>query len=102
MAIQNKVIRTRKYEIHNEGKCNAQGETIEPVTFGCNALADNSQLARHNQSVRFIHTKIALQHTLIHNPLSYYKYTPESILESENSLLHLGSIVTTDKSVDYK
>ncbi|XP_008480774.1 uncharacterized protein LOC103517514 [Diaphorina citri] len=109
-AIQDRVIRTKNYEKHIlklDGvvdrcrKCKVHNETIEHVIGGCSALADNVYLGRHNQVAKIIHIELAKKYELIQDPLPFYKYTPEPVLESRDYLLYWDRTILTDKTVDH-
>ncbi|KAI5742634.1 hypothetical protein M8J77_009439 [Diaphorina citri] len=109
-AIQDRVIRTKNYEKHIlklDGvvdicrKCKVHNETIEHVIGGCSALADNVYLGRHNQVAKVIHIELAKKYELIQDPLPFYKYTPEPVLESRDYLLYWDRTILTDKTVDH-
>lgn len=109
MAVQDKVVRTKNYEknvlnmnvLDRCRKCSNPGETIEHITGGCPALANNAYLNRHNQAAKILHLQLALKYKLITERTPYYKYSPSPVLESRETLLYWDRPIITDKTIDH-
>lgn len=109
MAIQDGVIKTRNYEKHilksNQEdrcrKCNNVGESIEHISAGCPALANNAYLSRHNAVAKIIHQQLGQKVKLLNNPPPYYKYNPTPVLESAEALLYWDRPILTDRTIDF-
>lgn len=109
-AIQDGVIRTRNYEkyiLKSRGtedicrKCKLVGETIEHITAGCGALANNAYLGRHNMVAKIVYRQWAIKYGLVTNPPPYYKYSPDAVLENHRYVLYWDRPIITDRTVDY-
>lgn len=110
IAIQDRVIATRnhlKYVIKDpniEDKCRIckkNGETIEHLTAGCEAIAHTEYLQRHNHVAKIIHQQLATKHNLLRNCPPYYRYTPSPVLENDNVTMYWDKQILTDRTVDY-
>ena len=64
-------------------------------------MANSAYLGRHNQVAKIIHLELAQKYNLIANPLPYYKYNPEAVLENATYILYWDRPVQTDRTVDY-
>jgi hypothetical protein len=110
LAIQDRVIRTKNYEkfvlktnvVDRCRKCGCPGESIEHITAGCSALANNAYLSRHNQLAKLIHRQLAIKYGMlgIDTP-PYYKYSPVPVLESVTHIMYWDRPIITDHTVAY-
>jgi hypothetical protein len=107
LAIQDQVIKTNWYSKHiicepiNE-KCRLCGKVNEPIqhiSSGCSMLCQNEYLARHNSVAKIIHQELALQYEVLEYQKPYYKYKPESVIDTEKIKLLWDFPISTDRSV---
>lgn len=111
VAIQDEVINTKNYRKHiikdttikdtKCRQCHSTEETIQHITSGCKMLAQTDYLHRHNQVSNIIHQQLALQHKLIDTHTPYYKYQPQTILESQTHKLYYDRTIITDKTIHF-
>ena len=62
-------------------------------------LAPAENVKRHDGLAKIIHQKLAEAAELVDNKSPYYKYTPASVLESENFKLYWNRSILTDKTI---
>ncbi|PZC82879.1 hypothetical protein B5X24_HaOG209322 [Helicoverpa armigera] len=109
MAIQDQVIETRNYRkyiiknLNNDicRKCNSAAETIQHITGACKSIAQTDYKHRHDQVANVIHQKLAHQYKLINSIVPYYKYIPETVLESPTTKLYFDRAILTDRTVHF-
>ena len=78
------------------------GESIEHIMAGCPVLLEAAYLGRHNQVAKLVHQHLSLTHELIEkSTTTYYKYSPQEVLESADYLLYWDRPILTDKTVDF-
>jgi len=56
---------------------------------------------RHDQVAKIFHQKLANKHSLLNKIMSYYKYTPNVILENETHKLYWDRTLITDKTIRF-
>ena len=83
------------------GMCNSPGESIEHITAGCPSLSQSEYLSRHNEVAKIIHRHLAIKYKLVTNPPPFYKYSPNVVLESKDTVMYWDRPVLTDRTVDY-
>lgn len=111
IAIQDQVINTRNYQkfitknaqITDDKcrRCKEKPETIQHITGACRTLSQTDYLHRHNQVANILHQELASQRGLLTEKLPYYKYNPETVLESADFKLYYDRTIVTDKTVHY-
>lgn len=109
LAIQDQVIATLNYQkyiikdpnIHNDmcRKCHQFKETIDHITSGCKILAGTDYTERHNMAGRIIHQALAKTYKLITEERPYYKYTPNTIIDTNEYKLYWDVEIRTDKTI---
>ena len=98
IAIQDGVIPTknyRKYIIHDstitEDKCRRCGtspETIQHLLNNCTALTANHYKQRHDNVGKIVHAQILKILKISKVTTSYYKYTPQPIIENQKYTIY--------------
>ncbi|XP_052748311.1 uncharacterized protein LOC128200110 [Galleria mellonella] len=110
IAIQDQVIETRNYQKYITKtltsdtcrKCNSSPETIQHITGSCKAIVQTDYKHRHDQVAYIIHQNLAHKYNLIQNTHTpYYKYTPQTVLESATYKLYFDRAILTDKTIHY-
>ncbi|XP_054157466.1 uncharacterized protein LOC128955815 [Oppia nitens] len=108
MAIQDRVIPTRNHQKYIQKlniptdkcrMCHMESETIEHILNGCKVLTNTEYLSRHNQVAKIIHQELAIRFGLTKEPLPYYRYEPQSVMESNRAKLYWDKEIRTDKTV---
>ena len=68
----------------------------------CSSLSESTYHGKHNKLAKIIHQQTAIQNELLdRNILSYYRHTPELVLESANKILYWNRSIITDKTVAF-
>lgn len=111
LAIQDQVIDTRNYRkhiIHDRTmasdmcrQCQNSSETIQHITGACRSLAQSDYKHRHDQVAAIIHQHLAFRYKLIAQKTAYYKYTPQTVLESTDFKLYWDRTIITDKTIHF-
>lgn len=109
VAIQDQVINTKSYRKHilkqaiddKCRKCHTTVESIQHITSGCKLMAHTDYTYRHNQVANIIHQKLAAKSKLQETTCPYYKYVPDSVLESSNYKLYYDREIITDKTIHH-
>lgn len=111
LAIQDQVIDTRNYRkhiIHDHTlvtdrcrHCHGASETIQHITGACKSLAQSDYKHRHDQVAAIIHQHLAFKYKLITEKTAYYKYKPQTVLESTEFKLYWDRTIITDKTVHF-
>ena len=108
LAIQDQAITTRnhlkyiqKVNIPDDKcrLCHQVSETIAHITSGCTNLANTEYLFRHNQVCKIIHQLLAHKYKFIDSLVPYYKYEPQTVLESRSTRLYWDRPIVTDKTI---
>jgi len=76
-----------------------ESETIEHILNGCKVLTNTEYLSRHNQVAKIIHQELAIRFGLVQEPLPYYRYEPQSVLENNKAKIYWDKEIRTDKTV---
>lgn len=110
MAIQDQVIDTRNYQKHilkipnttdNCRRCSSSPEHIQHITGACKAIVQTDYKHRHDQVAAIVHQSLAHKYGFITQKVPYYKYQPETILESQNHKIYWDRTIITDKTIHY-
>jgi len=108
MAIQDRVIPTRNHQKYIQKiniptdkcrMCYMESETIEHILNGCKVLTNTEYLSRHNQVAKIIHQELAIRFGLVQEPLPYYRYEPQSVMENNKAKIYWDKEIRTDKTV---
>jgi len=107
IAIQDRVIPTRSFRraIYREDiedrcrRCGLPGETIDHIIAGCNSLAANDYIGRHNNVAKIVHQKLAKTHKLVAEEVPYFKYQAQAVLENYTAKLFWDRQITTDLTI---
>ena len=106
IAIQDQVIATRNYKKYVMKEhiptdkcrmCGEQTESIDHIISGCQTLAPKEYTKRHDNIGKVIHQELLkLHNTDTEETIPYYKYNPESVLETENFKMYWNREIITD------
>lgn len=109
VAIQDQVIPTRNYLKYivkdariDDDKCRRCGaihENIQHILSGCGVLAQTSYKARHDNVGKIVHQSLLRIHGLENPQQPYYRYTPESVIESRDVKIFWDRTILTDNTV---
>lgn len=109
LAIQDEVVATKNYKKHiikdrtvlNDKcrLCRRENENIQHITSGCQMLAGNDYLHRHDQVGQIIHQKLAKKVGLVKDVVPYYKYEPATVLANKEHKIYWNRTIYTDKTV---
>jgi hypothetical protein len=110
LAIQGRVLPTRNYQKYIlklldiediYRRCDQARERIEHTLNGCQSLTSSEYTIWHNNIAKIIHQKLALKCGLLKEEVPYYKYTPDTILESDTHKLLWDQTILTDRTIPY-
>lgn len=82
-------------------KCQATHETIQHITSGCTHITHTEYKHRHDQVAKIIHQKLAKQQGLVTTVVPYYKYSPEVVLENNNTKIYWDRTIITDRTIHH-
>ena len=82
-------------------KMRKEPETIQHITAACEQMAPTEYVKRHDGLAKVIHQKLAEAADLNEDKSPYYKYTPASVLENDNSKLRWNRSIITDKTIHF-
>lgn len=80
---------------------NSFNNNIQHITGACKSIVQTDYKHRHDQIAAIIHQRLALKYSLITQTTPYYKYTPQTILETVNYKLYWDRTIITDKTIHY-
>ena len=106
-AAQDQALNTRYYSKHiiKQGindrcrMCHSQSETVEHVITGCQTLAAEQYLNRHNQVAAQWHLDICRHYGIKVETECWYQHKPEWVMENEKATILLDSPIITDRHV---
>ena len=80
--------------------CHTQVETVEHIISGCQTLAADKYLNRHNQVAAQLHLDICKHYAIKVDAQHWYQHNPERVLENEKafkatSKRYQASIIST-------
>ena len=110
IAIQDQVIHTRNYRKHIMRDltvtdvcrhCHNSTETIQHITGACMAIAQTDYKHRHDQAAAIIHQCLAFKYHLLSEKIPYYKYKPQTVLESQYYKIYWDRTIITDKTIHH-
>ena len=94
-AAQDQALNTRYYSKHiiKQGStdrclmCHTQAETVEHITSGCQTLAADKYLNRHNQVAAQLHRDICKHYAIKVDAQHWYQHNPERVMENEKATI---------------
>ena len=106
-ATQDQALNTRYYSMHiiKHGTtdrcrmCHTQPETVEHIISGCQTLAADQYLYRHNQLAALLHLNICRDYGIKVEAECWYQHKSEQVLENEKATIMWGSPIITDRYV---
>ena len=106
-AAQDQALNTRYYSKHiiKQGStdkcrmCNSQPETVEHIISGCQSLAADQYLNRHNQVAAQLHLDICKHYNIAVEAQYWYQHKPERVVENELATILWDSPVITDRHI---
>ena len=109
LAIQDQIIETRNYKkhiIHDTQidlcrHCHSASETIQHITGACKSIAQTDYKHRHDQVACIIHQYLAKNLNLISETVPYYKYKPQSVIDTAEYKLYWDRTIITDRTVHH-
>ncbi|XP_044757798.1 uncharacterized protein LOC123315955 [Coccinella septempunctata] len=110
LAIQDQVVPTRSYIKHIMKQqiestkcrlCNNYEETIQHLSSGCSQIAGTKYLSRHNDMGKVVHQQMCLREGLLRHFTPYHLYTPQALLENENTKIYWDLTVVTDLGIEH-
>ena len=79
--------------------CHTQPETVEHIISGCQMLAADQYLNRHNQVAAQLHLGICRHYGVKVEADCWYQHTPEQMMENVKATILWDSPVITDRQV---
>lgn len=107
MGIQDRIIKTRNYSknvlkqpnITDQcRRCFQYGETIEHVTSGCSALANNEYTQRHDNVCKQLHQALMKKYEIISEEQPWYTTQPQPVEENEQVKIYYNKSIITDRT----
>ena len=106
-AAQDQALNTRYYSKHiiKQGStdkcrmCNSQPETVEHIISGCQSLAVDQYLNRHNQVAAQLHLDICKHYNIAVEAHYWYQHKSEWVVENELATILWDSPVITDRHI---
>ena len=106
-AAQDQSLKTRYYSKHisTQGTtntcrmCHNQPETMEHIISGCQILAADKYLNRHNQVVAQLHLLICKHNNIKVDVQHSYQHNPEIVMKIDKVTILWDSQITTDRHV---
>ena len=104
-AAQDQALNTRYYSKHiiKQGTtdrcrmCHTQPETVEHIISGCQTLAADQYINRHNQVAAQFHLDICRHYGIIGEAECWYQHKPEWVIENEKATILWDSPIITDR-----
>lgn len=111
LAIQDQVIETRNYQKYichipnlptdKCRRCHSCSETIQHITGACKSIVQSDYKHRHDQVAAIVHQHLAFKFKFIKEKVPYYKYVPETILDSKDIKIYWDRTIITDKTIHF-
>ena len=79
--------------------CHTQPETFEHIISGCQTLAADQYLNRHNQVAAKLHLNICRHYGIKMEAECWYQHKPEQVMENEKATILCDSPTITDRHV---
>ena len=104
---QDQALNTRYYSKHiiKQGStdrcrmCHMQMETVEHIISGCQTLAAEKYLNKHNQVAAQLHLDICKHYVIKVDAQHWYEHDPERVMENENATILWDHQVKTDRHI---
>ena len=77
--------------------CNTQVETVGHIISGCQTLAADKYLNRHNQVAAQLHLDICKHYAIKADAQHWYQHNPERVMENEKTTILWDHQVKTDR-----
>lgn len=109
LAIQDQVVPTRVYTKHIMKQniestkcrlCNQEEESIQHLSSGCSTIASTKYLNRHNNMGKVVHQLICLKERLVPHFTPHHVYSPQALLENNDTKIYWDIPIITDQSVE--
>ena len=107
-ASQDQALNTRYYSKHiKQGTtdrcrmCHTQAETVEHIISGCQTLAADQYLNRHNQVAAKLHVDIYRHYGIKVEAECWYQHKPEQVMDNEKTTILWDSPIITDRHVPH-
>ena len=106
IAAQVQALNTRQYCKHiiKQGTtdrcrvCHSQPETVEYIISGCQTLATDQYLNKHNQVAAQLHLDICRHYGIKVEAECWYQHKPEWVMENEKATILWDSPIITDRT----
>ena len=106
-AAQDQALNTRYYSKHiiKQGStdrcrmCHTQAETVGHIISGCQTLAADKYLNRHNQVAAQLHLDICKHYAIKVDAQHWYQHNPEQVMENEKATILWDHQVKTDRHI---
>ena len=79
--------------------CHTQAETVEHIISGCQTLAADMYLNRHNQVAAQLHLDICKHYAIKVDAWHWYQHNPEWVMENEKTTVLWDHQVKTDRHI---
>ena len=79
--------------------CHTQAETVEHIISGCQTLAADKYLNRHNQVAAQLHLDICKHYAIKVDAQHWYQHNPERVMENEKATILWDHQVKTDRHI---
>ncbi|KAL1461990.1 hypothetical protein WDU94_013846 [Cyamophila willieti] len=106
VGIQDRIIKTRNYSknvlkqpnITDQcRRCFQYGETIEHITSGCSALANNEYTQRHDNVCKQLHQALMKKYEITSEDQPWYTTQPQPVEENEQAKIYYNRSIITDR-----
>ncbi|KAI5699149.1 hypothetical protein M8J77_002112 [Diaphorina citri] len=107
IAIQDRIIKTRNYTkyvlklpdiIDKCRRCSQPGETIEHITSGCSALANNEYTQRHDNICKQLHQALLKKYNIPSEDQPWYITKPQPVEENDEAKIYFNRSIITDRT----
>lgn len=110
IAIQDQVVSTKNYRkfILKDSNilddkcrlCRDHRENVDHIISGCSSLASSEYTKRHDDVCKVVHQQLCHNNNLLMgNWTPYYKYTPETVIDTNGHKMYWNRSIITDRSV---
>ncbi|KAL1447369.1 hypothetical protein WDU94_013907 [Cyamophila willieti] len=107
LSAQDQCLRTKYYEKHilktsNDDKCRlckTQPEHITHIVSGCEILAKQEYLTRHNKICSYLHFNICSHYDVPDIPDKWYKHKPQPVLQHGDIVMLYDQQIRTDRTI---
>ena len=81
--------------------CHTQAESVEHVISGCQTLAADKNLIRHNQVAAQLHLDISKHYGIKVVTQHWYQHNPVQVMENEKATILWDYQIKTDRHIQY-